>query len=58
MTSRETIEALRNSDIWTCLSSEEKIDAICYALAAVGSKIHARNDAIDMADLIGETYRG
>lgn len=58
MTTRETIEALRSSEIWVCLSEEEKADAISYALSALGLKFHRRCERDDMAELLGETYGG
>ena len=58
MTTRETIEALKNSDIWGCLSDEEKADAICYALSAVGLRFRPIPERADVADLLGETYGG
>ncbi len=58
MTTRETIEALRNSEIWVCLSDEEKADAISYALSALGLKFHPRAERDDVAGLLGETYGG
>lgn len=58
MTTKETIEALRNSDIWQCLSAEEKLDAISYALVATGSRFHMAYETAEISDVIGETYSG
>lgn len=58
MTTRETIETVSNSDIWQCLSAEEKLDAISYALIAAGSRLRPRCETSEIKDVIGETYGG
>jgi hypothetical protein len=58
MTTKETMDIIRESPLWQSLPLRERIEAIAYALETVGCKLDRREYARDISDIIGEIYSG
>lgn len=58
MTTKETMDIIRESPLWKSLPLREKVKAIAYALETVGCKLNRREDARDISDIIDEIYSG
>ena len=58
MTTRETVEIIRESPLWRQLSIGEKMDALLYAVETVDGMKASRYEQIDVSDIIGEIFSG
>jgi hypothetical protein len=56
MTTKETVEIIRESPLWQTLSVGEKMDAIVYAVESVEEMLARRTEEVDITDIIGEIF--
>lgn len=58
MTSRETVEIIRESPLWDRLTTGEKLDALLDAVENIDGMRTSRYEQVDVTDIIGEIFRG
>lgn len=56
MTTRDTIEAVRESPLWGTLSIGEKLDALLYAVESAEEVLANRREYLDISDIVGEIF--
>ncbi len=56
MTTRETMEIIRESPLWDMLTIGEKIDALLHAVQNVDGLRSKRTEQVDVSDIIGEIF--
>ncbi len=58
MTTRETVEIIRESPLWDILTTGEKLDALLDAVQNIDGMRESRYEQIDVTDIIGEIFKG
>lgn len=58
MTTRETVEIIKESPLWDLLTTGEKLDALLDAVHNIDGLRQSRDEQIDVTDIIGEIFRG
>ena len=57
MTKRETIDILKQSQLWNTLSVQERVDVVAYTLNSIRGD-GQDDEELELTDIIGEIYTG
>ena len=58
MTTRKTVEIIRESPLWDILTTGEKLDALLDAVQNIDGMREQRYEQIGVTDIIGEIFKG
>ncbi|MGC2063087.1 MAG: hypothetical protein WA610_08915 [Thermodesulfovibrionales bacterium] len=53
---RDTIEAIKDSPLWSTLTLGEKLDALLYAVGSAEETMLSRYEHVDVSDIVGEIF--
>ncbi|MBA4374196.1 MAG: hypothetical protein C0402_15200 [Thermodesulfovibrio sp.] len=56
MTMRDTIDAIKESPLWSTLTLGEKLDALLYAANSAEGVLLSRYEQVDISDIVGEIF--